>query len=257
MTSINFKIDEEKKKLIEEITNLKGYKSVSEFIREAIKEKLNIEHIIDDFKKKNPPLDISKIEIPEFIPDGKYLGISRNSIVVVGDSLEEVTNKLYEKFPDSAAGIIRKGNKVEKFEVIFSLFTAENTKCFQQAKIEKNFYPLLKISLINNDNSIPLLGLVDTGASLIALDESIKDQMNINSQETRKIYTAKGIIDAPIYSGKFQYENKIFELNFITMNLSGPLPIKALIGKNFIDKFNLLFLGNDKIFCIQKLNKLE
>jgi len=36
MTVINFKVDEEKKKKIEEIVKLKGYKSVSEFIREAI-----------------------------------------------------------------------------------------------------------------------------------------------------------------------------------------------------------------------------
>jgi len=30
--------------------------------------------------------------------------------------------------------------------------------------------------------------------------------------------------------------------------------IKALIGKNFIDKFNLLLLGNEKLFCLQPLD---
>lgn len=97
------------------------------------------------------------------------------------------------------------------------------------------------------------MGLVDTGASLLTLDENVIDQTKYNKQETRKIYTAKGIIEAPIYVGKFQYKNKIYSLNFTIMDLSGPLPIKALIGKNFIDKFNLFFLGADKMFCIQEL----
>ena len=56
MTFINFKVDEEKKKKIEEITAIKGYKSVSEFIREAIDEKMNLQRLIDDFIEKNPPI---------------------------------------------------------------------------------------------------------------------------------------------------------------------------------------------------------
>jgi Lhr-like helicase len=92
------------------------------WIRQAIDDKLNLERIVDEFKQKNPSLDINKNESPEYIPKGKYLGISRNSIVVVGNTLEEVIEKLHEKFPDSAAGVIRKGQKIEKFEVIFLFF---------------------------------------------------------------------------------------------------------------------------------------
>ena len=34
---------------------MKGYKSISEFIREAIDDKMNLQKLIDEFKEKNPP----------------------------------------------------------------------------------------------------------------------------------------------------------------------------------------------------------
>ena len=96
---------------------------------------MSLERLIDEFNKKYPPLDIEKIEIPYYIPHGKYLGVSRNKIVVIGDSLKEVTKKLLEKFPESATGVIRKGKDIEHFEVIYSLFSSANTNCFRQAGI--------------------------------------------------------------------------------------------------------------------------
>ena len=135
MTFINFKVDEEKKKKSEEITHIKGYKSLSEFIKEAIDEKINLQKTVDDFLEKNPPFDKDKLVILDFIPDGKYLGIARNEIVIIGDSLGEVMEKLFKKFPESATTIIRKGIEMEHFEILFSLFSAENTKCYHQKEI--------------------------------------------------------------------------------------------------------------------------
>ncbi len=80
---------------------------------------MNLQKIIDDFKKENPPLDKSKINIPDFIPDGKYLGISRNIIVVIGDTLQEVVRELFKKFPESAVGVMRKGKELESFETLY------------------------------------------------------------------------------------------------------------------------------------------
>ena len=254
MTIINFKVDEEKKRKIEEITRTKGYKSISEFIREAIDDKMNLQKIVDDFRNKNPPLDMEKIEIPVFIPDGKYLGISRNTIVVIEDSLQEAMKKLFEKFPESATGIIRKGKEIESFETLYSLFSASNTKCYHQTKIYNNFYPILEFSIIKNGKTRSLLGLIDTGASLTAIDKEIIKVYDIKPVKTSTILTANGIIKAPIYQGDFQYESKVYGLQFVTTDLSGPLAIQALIGKNFIDAFNLMLLGKEKLFCIQLLD---
>ena len=252
MTIINFKVDEEKKRKIEEITRTKGYKSISAFIREAIDDKMNLQKIVDDFKNKNPPLDMEKIEIPEFIPDGKYLGISRNTIVVIEDSLQDAMKKLFEKFPEASAGIIRKGKEMEQFETLFSLFSTENTKCFQQAEIAKRFFPILEFFITLKGDKKSLLGLVDTGASIMALDRTFIENFELKPIRKSKILTANGIIEAPIYKSMFQYENLSYELEFTSSEISG-LPIQALIGKNFIDEFNVLFLGGEKLFCIQNL----
>lgn len=253
MTIINFKVDREKKKKIEEITRIKGYASVSEFIREAIDEKMTLQQVVDDFLEKNPPFERDKIEIPDFIPDGKYLGIARNEIVIIGDSLGEVMQKLYEKFPESATSIIRKGEEMEQFETLYSLFSPTNTKCYHQAEIGNRFYAILEIGIKVNEEMISLLGLIDTGASIVALDENfIKEHELDDSKNKKKIMTANGIIDLPIYSGKFHYEDQSYDLEFTSAQLTSHFGIKALLGKNFIDAFNVLFLGKEKLFCIQK-----
>ena len=244
-------MDEEKKKKIEEIAKFKGYKNVSEFIREAIDDKMNLQQLIDDFKKKNPPIDLNKVEIPDFIPDGKYLGISRNTIVVIGDTLQDVMKKLYEKFPEASAGIIRKGKNIEQFETLFSLFSSENTKCFQQAEIANRFYPILEFSIIINGEENSLLGLIDTGASIMALDRKFIKKLELKPIRKSQILTANGIIEDSIYKSMFKYENLSYDLEFTSSDISG-LPIQALIGKNFIDEFNILFLGSEKLFCIQR-----
>lgn len=252
MTLINFKIDDEKKKKIEEVVQIKGYKSVSEFIREAIDEKMNLQKLIDDFVKENPPLDKSKIEIPDFIPDGKYLGISRNTIVSIGDTLGEAMQKLYEKFPKSAAGVIRKGKEMEHFETMFSFFLPENTNCFQQAEIDNNFYPILEFNLFINEEKRKLFGLMDTGASIIGIDEEVIRDSNLNPIRTAELMTANGLIQVPVYTSKIQYNNTILDMEFTSSKIKG-LPINSLLGKNFIDKFNLLLLGKEKLFCLQTL----
>jgi len=253
MTIINFKVDEDKKKKIEEIVELKGYKSVSEFIREAIDDKMNLQKVVDDFLDKNPSLDRDKIKIPDFIPDGKYLGIARNEIVVTGDTIQEVMKILYEKFPEAATAILRKGKKIESFETLFSLFNAKNTKCYHQTEIENNFYPILRIDVEIDGEYQPILGLVDTGATIMALDKNLFQGKELTVIRTSEILTANGITNMPIYNTKFKYENKTLGLDFTITEFSRLLTIQALIGKNYIDRFNLMFLGNNKLFCLQPL----
>ena len=253
MTIINFKVDEDKKKEIEEITKIKGYKSVSEFIREAIDEKLNLQKIVDDFLERNPPLDKEKIDIPDFIPDGKYLGIARNEIVITGDSLEEVMQKLIEKFPESATAIMRKGKEMEHFETLFSFFSKENTKCYHQKEIDNRYYAILELGLEINNSVKPIIGLIDSGASITALDKRFIEDIKLKPIRKSQLLTANGIIEVPIFKSIFYYEKQSFELEFTTSDISG-LKIHALIGKNFIDLFNLMFLGKQKLFCLQTLN---
>lgn len=251
MTVINFKIDEIKKKEIEKIAELKGFKSVSDFIRQTIDEKINLQKIIEEFKIKNPIFDREKTIIPDFIPDGKYLGISRNQIVVIGDSAREVAKILFEKFPDSASGIIHKGHETETLDFVFSIFTPEEMKCYQQFEFKNNYYPILPFSIYFDKEEKNLLGLIDTGATISSLDKNIVEDYSIKPIRNIKIYTANDIIEVPVYKSIFQYQNLSIELDFMAMDIKRDFSFDALLGKNFIDKFNLLFLGKEKLFCIQ------
>ena len=253
MTIINFKVDDEKKKEIEEIAKNQGYKSISAFIRKSIDDKMNLQKLVDDFVEKNPLIDLDKIKIPDFIPDGKYLGISRNTIVAIGDTPQEVSRILFTKFPESAAGIIRKGKDIEPFETIFSLFSAKNTKCYHQIEFNNIFYPVLKFSIIINKHETSLFGLLDTGASIMTIDKDLVRNYNLKPIYTQSILTASGIIEAPIYKCNFQYEDKNLELKFTVTDIKAPIAFQALISKNFIDEFNVYFFGKEKLFCIQTL----
>jgi len=102
-------------------------------MKKIIDKEMDLREKIDEFLAKNPPFDREKIKIPDYIPDGKYLGISRNSIVVIRDSAQEVAALLAEKFSESASGIIHKGHESETIDFIFSLFSFEDSKCFHQA----------------------------------------------------------------------------------------------------------------------------
>lgn len=251
MTVINFKVDEIKKKEIEKIAELKGFKSVSDFIRQTIDEKINIQKTIDEFKIKNPPFDREKIDVPDFIPDGKFLGISRNQIVTIGDSAREVAKILFEKFPDSATGIIHKGHESETLDFVFSIFTSEDMRCYHQFEFKNNYYAILPFSIYFQNEEKKLLGLIDTGATISSIDKNVVKEYDIKPIKNIKIYTANDIIEVPVFKIIFQYQNVSIELEFMTTDIKREFSFDAFLGKNFIDKFNLLFLGKEKLFCIQ------
>ncbi|MHA1315691.1 MAG: DUF5678 domain-containing protein [Candidatus Helarchaeota archaeon] len=114
MTQLNFILDEEKKQRIKELIESKKYKSISDFIRSAIIERLKIEET-SGLKNKN-------IVIPDWIPDGKFVAIVRGAIVAVGDTAVEVTRESVAKFPDGSWVIKRKGKSVKIPEYIYGTY---------------------------------------------------------------------------------------------------------------------------------------
>ena len=140
------------------------------------------------------------------------------------------------------------------FETLFSLFSMENTKCYNQARFDKNYYPLLEIFVEINGNTKKIFGLIDTGATIIALDKSLLNDYDLKPVRRTKVYTANKITELSIYNAKFSHNGHSYNLDFVVTEMVDLFGIKALIGKNFIDKFNLLILGNEKLFCLQPLD---
>ncbi len=253
MTVINFKIDGNRKKKIEAISKIKGYKSVSEFIRYVIDKEMNLQQKIDDYLSKNPAFDRKKIKIPEYIPDGKYLGISRNCIVAIGDSAQEVASILAEKFPESATGIIHKGYESETLDFIFSIFSIEKSDCYHQAEYKNNYYPILPFSMDFNGERKNFYGLIDTGATITAINKKIIEDHDIKPIMKKRVFTANDIVEVKIFKEILNYQDISYELEFMATDIPKEFSFHALLGKNFIDKFNILFLGIEKLFCIQPI----
>ncbi len=99
-----------------------------------------------------------------------------------------------------------------------------------------------------------LIGLIDTGATISALDKKIIEDLELKSNDEREIFTAGGLLKVPIYNCSLKHKNKIIELEFIATIIGDLFSFNALLGKNFINKFNILFLGEEKLFCIQILH---
>ena len=119
MTILNISIDEKKKKRIKELVKIGEYKTISEFVRSSINEKLTIK------EKSEFNFDIN--DIPNWIPDNKYIGFVNGAITSVADTPAQVSREIASKFPDLPCKIVKKGKKNKVPEYIFSTFT--DLKC--------------------------------------------------------------------------------------------------------------------------------
>ena len=76
MTILNVYMDENEKKKLQSIVKSTKIKSMSELVKNLIRDKVKIE----DLEKNKIDPDI---EIPDFIPKDKYVVFSNNSIVCI------------------------------------------------------------------------------------------------------------------------------------------------------------------------------
>ena len=94
MTLVNIHMKEKEKKQLQKFIDSKEIKSISEFIRQLISEKIKIE----EFAKKGQKF--TEVEIPEYIPQNKYIAFVNGAIAAVGDSPSVVTHEALLKFPN-------------------------------------------------------------------------------------------------------------------------------------------------------------
>ena len=72
------------------------------------------------------------VEIPDWIPDGKFVAFVNNAIAAVEDSLQQVAHEAIQKFPDFSLIIKKKGNNFRIPEYAFSAFS--ELKCWNYSK---------------------------------------------------------------------------------------------------------------------------
>ncbi len=86
MTILNVYVSDDEKKKIKEIVSKNEIKSISEFVRDAVSERI----IID---AENNKLKSEELKIPDYIPKNKYVLFNSDKIVAaVGDSPQHVAS---------------------------------------------------------------------------------------------------------------------------------------------------------------------
>ncbi len=138
MTILNVEVDKRKEERIKEIAKSSVYKTISEFVRSVLDEKLKIE---ETSQKKSGDCSIHK-----WVPNGKYIAFVHGAIASIGDTISEVSRESADKFPESSVIIKKKGKPTSIPEFIFSTFT--ELKCWNYSIVENRSYPLLLLKII-------------------------------------------------------------------------------------------------------------
>ena len=80
MTLLNVHIKEGEKEKIQKFVDGYTDKSMSEFVRSVVDEKIKMEKIVESLQPSENP------EIPDYIPENKYVVFVKGAVVAVGDS---------------------------------------------------------------------------------------------------------------------------------------------------------------------------
>jgi hypothetical protein len=115
--------------------------------------------------------------------------------------------------------------------------------------IEATIHPVMQRALTDAGVSMPApvpgIGLIDTGASITSIDVSVAQRLNLQVVGTRKLGTARGVVDAPLFSFTLRLLPWGFNLNCVPgvgcdIHAQG---IIALIGMDLLSQCVLTVHG--------------
>jgi len=245
MTILNIHMKKEDKKEIQDFVNSKKIKSVSEFVRKIMAERLEMEKQFQDFE------DEKDFKIPEYIPKNKFIAIVKGSIVAVGETPSEVSQIAITKFPNLPIKIKFSGpKKFKPPEFIFMSLSKLN--CWKYFDFEDELYPIIPIKFKHRLIDLNLSAIIDTAATLCILKKGLVLEEELELVRQIDVSTASGIVKSDIYSGNVEILDCKFKIEFLVSPISDFLPFQFLIGHNLMNKLDTYFFGKKKIVCIKK-----
>ncbi len=244
MTIINIYVkDSEKKKIKQFIKDKIDAKSMSEFMRNLIKEKMMIESESESSKSE-------EIEIPDYIPKNKYVLFANNSIVAVGDSPNEVTLEAAEKDIKPPFTIKYNGKTPGPIDYVYQSLDTGNA--WKYINFDEMSYPVIEMFFKSGNAEKKIFASIDTAASLCVLKEGLFQEAELkSSKEKRNISTAAGIIEKTVFQSKIQILDKEFEAKYIIAPINDQLPFQFLVGRNLLDKLDAFFFGKKQIILLR------
>ena len=243
MTLINVHVKDDDKKRLQKYVESHGKDSMSEVIRSLIEEKIKIDESI----AKLP--SVEDVEIPDFVPKGKYVIFVNGALVAVGDTPCDLAEIAMLKFPNLPFVMKFNGPNPGPMEYVFMSLSGFNS--WKYCHFGDYSYPMLPIEINVNNITKWLSASIDTAASLCVVKRGEIPEENCTTSRSEKIFTAGGIIDAPVYSGMAQILDTTFNIEFIFAPMPGEIPFKFLIGRNLLDQLDAYFMGMKQILLLK------
>jgi len=234
--------EDEKKRLQATAEGLNA-KSVSEFVRKILDEKMAIEEFAQTTSQPE------NLVIPSYVPEGKYVAFVNGAVVGVGDNPSDVAQIAVGKFPNLPLVIKFNGPRQKPMEYVY--ISLSNPQSWKYIQYEDASYPIVPISLQSEAGKTNLVASVDTAASICVLRADQMQDQQFAISRTEEISTAGGIIEADILLGHVCILDATFDAEFIRAPISSMLPFKFLIGRNLLDQLDAYFFGKKQILMLK------
>ena len=245
MTIVNVHMKDEEKKQLQKFIDSSNMKSISDFVRKTIAEKIKIEELARNIQ------DEQRIEVPDYIPKNKYVAFVNSAVVAVGDSPSEVSLIAAQKFPNFPFIIEFNGTKNKK-KIEYCFMSFSEFQGWKYSLSQKQTYPVLPLNIHHKGGKTFLNSSIDTASSLCVLKSNFISQNVFSKNREEEIFTAGGIINTDIYSAKIDILNNMFAIEFIFAPIYDELPFQFLIGRNLLDELDAFFFGKKQIFLLRK-----
>jgi predicted CopG family antitoxin len=244
MTLINVHVKDDDKKRLQKYVESHGKDSMSEVIRSLIEEKIQIDELLAKL------LPVEDVEIPEFVPKGKYVIFVNGALVAVGDTPCDLAEIAMLKFPNLP--FVMKFNGPDPGPTEYVFMSLSGFYSWKYCRFGDHSYPMLPIEINVNDFTKRLNASIDTAASLCVVKYGEIPEENCTKTRSEKIFTAGGIIDAPVYSGTAQILDITFDIEFIFTPMPGEIPFKFLVGRNLFDQLDAYFMGLKQVLLLKQ-----
>lgn len=106
--------------------------------------------------------------------------------------------------------------------------------------------PVVEVEL-HGRHPITLKMIVDSGADLITVPPRICRRLGWKELRKQEIVVPGARISVPIYAGDVELENVRMEVKVMAMDLPGFRTAEGLLGREFIDHFEVCFKGGEQV----------
>ncbi len=238
MAIINLRVPEEMKRKLANFAKAMGA-SQTEMVKSAVAEKLTVHQAA-----RSEP----SVNVPSWVPDGKYYALVRGAVAAVGDSVADVSSAAMAKFPDEPIRVARRGKAIRPIQYAF---LAEATlKCWKYEMVDQESYPVIPIA-ITGKNKLTTVSSPDTASSLTLVTPQLIDEAGLQQAATETVATAAGFVKMSTFKATIELPVGSYDAIVASSPIPKALPFQVLLGRNILDQVDLYTLGKSKVICLK------